>query len=233
MKKLTTLNLFALMLLNLFTTTTYASTVETVSQWNGAQYIRPFGENNTATYGQTFTVGSDNYLDSFTFFINDFVNPDFVDFRAYISAWDGSKSVGQTLFSSSDLHTSNNNGANGFEEFEILTSGLSLLSGAEYVAYFSTSYLFDGIRGTSIVGATDNTYADGNFVYMNNRDNFSKLNSINWNQRKRSDLAFTMKFSDELQGGAQSVPAPTSIVLIGLGLMGLSFSRKNNNKVTV
>ncbi|NJL21994.1 MAG: hypothetical protein HC895_16165 [Leptolyngbyaceae cyanobacterium SM1_3_5] len=37
-----------------------ALTINTTPSWNGSSSITAFGEPNTATYGQTFTVGSDN-----------------------------------------------------------------------------------------------------------------------------------------------------------------------------
>ena len=60
----------------------------------------PFGETNTATYGQTFTVQAGNTLmNSFTFLVNDNLNPDFVDFEAFVAPWDGTK-AGALLFES-------------------------------------------------------------------------------------------------------------------------------------
>ncbi len=104
----------------------------TTSSWNGSSFISPFGESNTATYGQTFTVGSEASLDNFTFYLNDNVNPDFTDFEAFVMGWDGTRARGGVLYQSASLSTTNNNGSDGFEEFSINTGGLFLTSGSQY-----------------------------------------------------------------------------------------------------
>jgi hypothetical protein len=202
-----------------------AAVIENVSSWDGSQYISSFGESNTATYGQTFTVGADNRLDSFTFFINDRVNPDFIDFRAYIMGWNGVRATGPILWESGDLSTSNNSGADGFEQFDLLTGGVDLLSGQQYVAFFSASELFDGVIGSGVMGAMhSNTYDSGNFVYMNNGDDFSQLTSNSWDQWLNSDLAFEMGFN------TASVPEPSTLLLLTVGLAGLGFTNRTKKK---
>ncbi len=51
----------------------------------GNSTVTAFGESNSATFGQTVTVPAvDNVLTSFTFFMDDFLDTDFVDFEAYV-----------------------------------------------------------------------------------------------------------------------------------------------------
>ena len=72
------------------------TTIETISFWDGDSYVFPLGKDNTATYGQAFTVpGTDNVLQSFSFFLRDYAASDELVFQAYVSAWDGSKLTGR------------------------------------------------------------------------------------------------------------------------------------------
>ena len=180
--------------------------IETVSSWDGSRYISSFGETNTATYGQTFTVdGPETVLDSFTFYVNDNVNPDYVDFEAFVMEWDGTKATGPILHSSSPISTTNNGGSDGFETFTINTGGISLTAGKRYVAFFCASNLFDGQYGTGrFGGVVGSTYAGGSFVHDNNGSNFSQLTTSPWDNTtggRWGDLAFEIVLSGGGGGG--------------------------------
>lgn len=201
-------------------------TIDTVPFWNGSNYIHLFGEFNTATYGQVVTVPAGvTQLDSFTFYLDDIQDPDFVDFHAFVHAWDGVKATGAQLFQSGAMSTTNNGGAGGFEAFTVNTGGVPVAAGQEYVLYFSASLLFDGDQGRANWGTINqnaqapDTQPGGNFVFMNNSNDLSLLTTNLWSQRQ-GDLAFAASFSDGV------VPEPSTALLVGLGLAGLSLRKR-------
>lgn len=217
----------------LSTSVNAATVIDTTSSWGGASIIG-FGESDAttsglafgATYGQVFTVGSSNQLNSFTYLIDDYLNPNPVDFEAFVLAWDGAKATGSILYQSSSMTTTNNAGAGGFESFTVNTGGLNLTSGNQYVAFFSASNLFDGITGLSQWAFTNDVYSGGDFVFFDNGDDFSLLTTSNWDQLGNYDLAFSMNFTSP-------VPEPSTYFLMlgGLGLIGfMAYRRKKIQK---
>ncbi|MFN6563542.1 MAG: PEP-CTERM sorting domain-containing protein [Nostoc sp. ChiSLP01] len=208
--------------------------IDTTPSWNGTDFISPFGEENTATYGQTFTVGSDNVLNDFTFFLNDFDGQsDVVDFAAYVAEWDGFKATGPILYQSAPQSTTN---APGFEQFTFNTGGISLTSGKQYVAFLSASNFFDGTPGQATLGATgfQDVYSGGDFVYYNNGSDFSLLTQNTWDDVGGGffgDSAFKASFSQ----ATTSVPEPTTILgILAFGVFGIgSLNKRKQQKITV
>jgi hypothetical protein len=195
-----------------------ATIIDTTTSWNGIQKFGPFGENNGsgATYGQTFTVGTDNTLNSFTFFLDGSDNPDVIDFAGYVMAWDGTKATGSILYESAMNSTTL---GQGFEQFTFNTGGVNLVSGQQYVAFLSASNYFDNQDGTGFMGVIQsNVYNDGNFVLSFNENRFSELSDQSWMDIQSYDVAFKATFSS----GVQSVPEPTSMLgLLTVGGLGL------------
>jgi len=202
-----------------------ATVIDTTSSWDGVMNTSSFGEGSTVTYGQTFVVTStDNVLDSFSFWIDDSLNPDFIHFSAYVMEWeDGiglqpSHAVGDILYQSGEQVTTNNGGIDGMEMFTFDTGGLQLETGKKYVAFMSSVEYIDGVHGSGSVGSvgrgSGDVYGAGDFVFQNSADT-SQFTSGGWNVASAStvDLAFTATFSP--------VPIPAAVWLFSSGLIGL------------
>jgi len=193
--------------------------------WDGIQGYIDFGQGTTpsgkpsfATFGQTFTVpiNDDTILSSFTLFVGkqNVQGSTPVEFNAYVMAWDGSKATGSILYQSGKQVAST---IAGYQPFDFITGGLSLLGGQQYVAFISTSNY--PTSGLGIVGTpTDpnnpslpiNPYSGGEFVYLSNGTDFNAITTSDWGTIANSDLAFKATFT--------SIPTPSLVpAILGIG----------------
>src|SRR5262245_3009640 len=117
---------------------TFADTI--YNNFNGyIDFWHPFGNPNTATYGETFTAptNGDVNLQDFGFYMGNPFVPGNILCRAYIATWTGTN-AGTLLYTSADVDFANT----GDEHLTFTTGGLNLEPGASYVAFLSVSELY-------------------------------------------------------------------------------------------
>ena len=187
-----------------------------------------FGEQAPAYYAQSFVaVGN---LETVTFLAASASGPDDTDFRVLITETNGGTGAGihptNVLFESATLTvpfdpTFPINRLE-FTQFDINAGGLALSPGTTYTIVLDAFVAYDGIEG-SAGSAQNRNYADGHFfhyggsVAVGDRTTHF-LDVANWvDGRVDDDLAFRLVFS---------IPAPTTLALFGLGLIGLGFARR-------
>jgi hypothetical protein len=184
----------------------------------GDTEIHNFGWPNTATYGQIFTAPvTDNNLDSWTFNLRKDGGNN-CNFQFFVMGWNGSTATGSILYQSATAVVTSTS----FQAFTFLPN-LTLTPGGSYVAFINESGL-NGTTASSIQmqGSSANSYAGGDFRYLNNGDTFGQVSSSAWSTYSVPDMTFTAVFS--------SVPEPTTFIagaLLALpfGLQGIRFLR--------
>jgi len=190
----------------LFSVIAYANT--TYNNFNGySDYWHPFGNPNTATYGELFTAPStDLNLASFSFYMGSPYAAGNIVLGGYIATWNGTN-AGTLLYSSPAYNYDNL----GNEQITFNTGGLALSPGGQYVAFLSVSQYYGQSAGEAYVSQGTALNGLNGFGWYNNSGDFNSLFSCCWDNYGASpDWAVDMEFT----------PEPGTLMLLGTGILG-------------
>ena len=194
-------------------TSTQAQLINTATSWDGVNAIAPFGEPGFATIGQVFTTDNTfTQLDAFAFALA-YKAGGPVNYVGAVMAWDATDShvTGPLLFASGPLSIPTS--ASNFTATIIPTGGIQLAPSTQYVAFLTTSPLFDGVPDAAQIGFVgSDVYSGGGAVALNNGSDLSALSNSTWLSTP-ADLVFVAAFS------SSPVPEPSSYGLMGVGAL--------------
>jgi hypothetical protein len=171
---------------------TQGATINTFKDWNGSDFVFPFGCANTTTYGQVITVpAGKTLLNRFVFSWEYYSGSGSMVVRGEVYAWDGTKATGASLFESAPRTIAFGNPI--FHRVGFTPNGISVTPGAQYVLFASIDKDFEECTDSYQVAwgtVSDDAYGPGTFVYENNGGDESQWTSPAWTTTYGSDLAF-------------------------------------------
>ena len=174
-----------------------------------SDYWFPFGNPNTATYGELFTSpnNADHNLVSFSFYMGTPTTSGNIITGAYIATWTGSM-AGTLLYSAGPINYDNL----GNEQITINTGGLALSQNTNYVMFLSVSQFYGQSAGETHVSQGTSITGLNGFAYNNNGGNFGALFTTPWSGPLTPNWAVNLHFVPE--------PGAGSLILLGMGLLG-------------
>jgi hypothetical protein len=179
-----------------------------------SDFWHPFGNPETATYGELFTSpnNGDNNLSSFSFYMGSPFLAGNIITGAYIATWTGS--MAGTLVYSSESGGPINYDNLGNEQITLNTGGLALNGNTQYVMFLSVSNYYGQSAGEAYASQGTSIPGLNGFVYNNNAGDFNALFTTAWNGPLTPDWAVDLHFNGVPE------PGPNSLMLLGLGLLG-------------
>jgi len=172
-----------------------AKNINTYKDWNGTDYVYPFGCSDTTTYGQLITVPATNTLNKFAFWWANAGGDGSMVVRGEVYAWDGSKATGSALWESKRKTISYSD--SGFHKVTFRTGALPLTPGAQYVLFASIAKDYEECTNSyELVWGTvdDSVYSGGTFVYQNNGGDESQWTTQPWTTTYGKDTAIIATF---------------------------------------
>ncbi len=198
--------------------------IDTHTGWDGSTSIGPFGEPDTATFGQSITTAdADGLLQSFTFYLG----PLDLDIRAYVFAWDGMKTVGSALFAGQTFNIGDN--FSGYKAVTVATPALRLAANSQYALVFSSSGIqAEKYNTNSWAARSTDAYKGGEFIFHNSGNDMRTLGAdTGWDcgdgcgfMGNGADLVF--KAQIDAAPPVSNVPEPSTYMMLIAGLAALA-----------
>jgi hypothetical protein len=205
-----------------------AATIDTSGGY--FEKIDYFGARYTPVYGQTFTVGSANALNGFTFYLGGGA----ANVRAYVYAWNGHRAMGGAYYTS-DVRAFGGTAGDAFEALRFDVGAIDLVAGRRYVAFLTTAELEQPATADTAWMPTAGTfgsdaYAGGDFVYTNGGQSLANIVGYDWDDTHGvfGDVQFQADFS---VGATSGVPEPAAWAMMigGFGLAGATLRRRRRS----
>lgn len=177
--------------------------------------VEPFGNPNTATYGQTFVLSAGNgVLTSWTFSLE--ASTAAFPMQFGVGLWDtaNSRMAAAPFYFSSTVNT-----AIGDANYTF-TPNLTLTPGQEYVAFLTITNT-PGVGTAQMPLASGSLYTGGSFFFLNNGTDASQWTTQGWQSIPGADAAFTAQFDPAAPPVNGAVPEPGSLALFGTGALGI------------
>jgi hypothetical protein len=165
-------------------------TITTFKNWDGRQFVGPFGCSGNTTWGQTIRIPAGfTHLNRFTFAWNSFLHDGSMVVRAEVYAWDGEKATGSSLFEHKRTISFNEGG---FHRETFKPNGISVTPGKQYVLFASIDKDYEKCQNNYDLywGIAVGTRYRGGIVYQGNGGDESRWTTTPWFTYGGRDVAF-------------------------------------------